>query len=392
LLTLAGNLNNQAVHFGAIDTCAPMNADTIAALDANEDLLLVDPLAADYDDKDANPEIVACRALVIHPKIGLLFVQPKAPHRTLHLVQQIHEAVPAPFQGRLGPLLDFAHVAIMANTAGRDVSTLHLDWQHLDHGTSPALITWYCELVGTCSKQYVLPPAAPAATLMHVALPILVDPALGIALQQLANSTNIIVVCIMTKYKDHKLEELFQLCNIPIDVDCERDESDLPLFWVDFHKHRGKVNDAHSYIEHHFDEHYPKDGALDSMVFSHHFIQDMMGHNLYGRDRMIEFANHFCGFSIFLVGPIDFNFNAGESQHQEFVLQESAKLKLDETMALEKKSNKIMEQLISWPKNLLEWCHCMEHMHYVCQVFFGNAFTPGHQFYDIYNYVCFFND
>jgi len=145
---------------------------------------------------------------------------------------------------------------------------------------------------------------------MGIAPPPQVDTALGTMLQQLADSTDVIAAHKTTKYKDYQLEELFNLCNIPINV---------PPFWVHFHKHRGKINDARSYIEHHFEQYSLEDDALDSVVFSHYFIQNMMGHNLYGRDRMTEFVNRFHSFSIFSVGPIGFNFNTGESQHQEFV-------------------------------------------------------------------------
>ena len=75
---------------------------------------------------------------------------------------------------------------------------------------------------------------------------------------------------------------------------------------------------------------------MDTVLFSPHFIQDLMNTNLYGRDHFTEYKNRFRGFSLFSVGPIDFNHNAGETQPVAFLRQEGSKLKLDETIALEK--------------------------------------------------------
>ena len=376
LLTLAGNLAGQWPHFGTGAARAPTMADAIAALDANADLRLVDPLAADANNADANPEITARRALVIHPKLGLLFLQPIAPHKALRLVQKIQQAVPPAYQGRLTPLINFARVAVTATAAGQPTSALRTEWQRLDHGTTTALTTWYYELLGACAERYVAPPpamqpaAAPQAAFGGA------DPTLTRALQDLATSQSTIAEKKTTKYKEHELETLFNLCNVPINVDRDRDVSDLPLFWVDFHKYRGKINDARSYIERFYEDHASDVGGLDSVVFSHKFVQDMMAHDLFGRDRMVEWDNRFRGFSQFSVGPVDFSCYSGESQRQLFVRHESANLKLDEVLTLEKKSDKVMQQLVSWPTNILEFRRFMEHMHGICIVFFGNEFKP----------------
>jgi len=49
-VSLAGNLNRQAAHFGTASVGAASD-DAIAALDADENLLLVDPLAADAENE-----------------------------------------------------------------------------------------------------------------------------------------------------------------------------------------------------------------------------------------------------------------------------------------------------------------------------------------------------
>jgi len=62
----------------------PMIENTLATFNANANLSLVDPLAAgdnDDDDEDIHPEVVTCHALVIHPKLRLLFLQPKSPKK-----------------------------------------------------------------------------------------------------------------------------------------------------------------------------------------------------------------------------------------------------------------------------------------------------------------------
>ena len=294
LLTLAGNIAGQTTHFGIATVRAPTVETIIGALDADSDLRLVNPLAADPNNQDANPEVVARRALVIHPKLGLLFLQPQAPHKALRLIYQIQQALPGAYHDRLQPLLNFGRLAITATAAGGAVSHLQTSWQRLDHGTSQDLVTWYYELVGTCAERFkrntiVQPISAPTAS----------DPLLGQALNRLANSQDTIAARKATDYKPHELDLLYEVCKTPIDVDRERDISDLPPFWVDFHKHRGKVNDARSYIERHFEEHTTEEGALDSVVFSHQFVLDFMGHNLYGRDRMTEFKLRFRDFPSF---------------------------------------------------------------------------------------------
>jgi len=85
-LTLAGNVTNQAAHFGEVTTRPPTIADALAVFAGDANLNLVDLLAAEGNDKDEDDddaavtlEVVARRTLVIHPKLGLLFVQPKSP-------------------------------------------------------------------------------------------------------------------------------------------------------------------------------------------------------------------------------------------------------------------------------------------------------------------------
>ena len=68
LLTLAGNLDGQHAHFGSVAVRAPPMNAAIAALDADGNKLLVDPLAADQNDASVNPEVPARRALTDRSK------------------------------------------------------------------------------------------------------------------------------------------------------------------------------------------------------------------------------------------------------------------------------------------------------------------------------------
>ena len=132
-------------------------------------------------------------------------------------------------------------------------------------------------------------------------------------------------------------------------------------FGQEFGKHRGKITDARSYIEYHFTT-YAMGANLDQVIFLTNLIQDLMVHDLDGQDKFCEFKLQHCGFSLFAVGPIDINHMTGESQRREFVRQETSTLKLDKTIAIEKKSDQITKQLITWPKNLLEFHRYMHHM------------------------------
>jgi len=385
LVTLAGNLPGQNAHFGTNDPIrAATVEDIVAALDADPAKLLMDPLAADPDNDEVNPEIVARRALVIHPKIGLLFLQPLPPSEALRLVLKIQQAVPAALQGSLAPLLNFARVAVTSTVAGGDVSALRSDWQRQDHGLTTNLIVWYYELVGQVVIRYVPSKAPVLADNLSRSTIDTSDDKLGQALQQLANNTSVMAERKSTGYKPHELDLLFRLCRVPLLLDRERDITDLPLFWIEFHKYRGKINDARGYIERFYQEHSTL-GGLDEVLFGHQFVQDMMNHDLAGRDRMTEFKHRFRGFSPFSIGPIDFNFTAGETQRQELLRYENAKLKLEETLAFSKKNDQIMQQLISLPKNLLEFHHFMDHMHRICVTFFGDQFLPARHFERIAN-------
>jgi len=185
--------------------------------------------------------------------------------------------------------------------------------------------------------------------------------------------------CKDTGYKPHELNLLFRLCGTPFRVDSEPTASELPAFWQEFDKHRGKITDARSYIERHFTT-YAMGANLDQVIFSTNLIQDLMAHDLDGRDKFCEFKLRHRGFSLFAVGPIDINHMTGKSQRREFVCQETSTLKIDKTIALKKKSDQITKQLITWPKNLLEFRRYMHHMQQVCVIFFGETFLPARHF------------
>ncbi len=147
LVSLHGNLGNQNQFFGASTIRAMPFGDMVTAIGADPNLALFDPLAADPNDAAANPEITTRKALVIHPLLGLFFLQPQPPRDALLLVQTIQEALPVPFRPNLNPLLQFAQLAVTAAVAGGDESALSTGWSRFDHGQSPELETWYFELL-----------------------------------------------------------------------------------------------------------------------------------------------------------------------------------------------------------------------------------------------------
>jgi hypothetical protein len=343
---------------------------------------LVPPLAADPAHPDANPEVEARRALVVHPLLGLHFVRPLQPREALLLVRQIQEALPASVRASLEPLINFARVAVTASAADATVSALATDWRRTDPGDTPELHEWYYELLHACGPRYTAPVTmaiggtpARGATESHD----LGGGILGQALKDLAANTGVMAKRKDTGYKPHELDLLFRICGTPLRVDSEPSAADLPAFWQEFDKHRGKITDARSYIERHFAT-FSTGANLDQVIFSTNFIQDLMVNDLDGRDKFCEFKLRHRGFSLFAVGPIDINHMTGETQRREFVRQETSTLKLDETIALEKKSDQITKQLITWPKNLLEFRRYMHHMQQVCVIFFGDTFLPARHF------------
>ena len=282
----------------------------------------------------------------------------------------------------LEPLINFARVAVTASAADATVSALATDWRRTDPGDTPELHEWYYELLHACGPRYTAPVTmaiggtpARGATESHD----LGGGILGQALKDLAANTGVMAKRKDTGYKPHELDLLFRICGTPIRVDSEPSAADLPAFWQDFDKHRGKITDARSYIERHFAT-YSTGANLDQVIFSTNFIQDLMVNDLDGRDKFCEFKLRHRGFSLFAVGPIDINHMTGETQRREFVRQETSTLKLDETIALEKKSDQITKQLITWPKNLLEFRRYMHHMQRICVIFFGDTFLPARHF------------
>jgi hypothetical protein len=279
----SGNLDAQAEPFIHQDVPAMEFVDVKAAFAADPAIHVVPPLQPD----PANPGVAApivsvWRALPIHPRLALLFMQGMSIRAAVSLVSRLVTVIPPEHRAQADPLVDWIRAAATSNGAAPELSEIHQANTRFDHLASQAAEDWYYSVTDRWALRGAAGPLAepPAPGDAGNAQPGPIDARIVTILEGLQdrNSTNNPPEG--KPYMAHERNVLY-LASGQAAPWSALTEAQLPICFQELKPFRGKHGSSRFFLERFLKASWPTDRPLYDYVFSTAMVNDF---------RMLSFA------------------------------------------------------------------------------------------------------
>jgi len=299
------NATDQLNAFNRVTVRAPTLEAVETAFEADAETGLVGPL------EDPAEEITSWRAIPVHPKLAGLFVGGLSFRKAIALYGRLVKVVPENLHHKLNWLGRFLRVAA---TGVGEISSLGHDWNRKNPHEEDSLMDWYAVLCEQYAPRMQASPWQP---------PRPANPPTPGETPRASSEPESTREPYKRAYTQAELGRLYSWCGVEPMESGDMTADQLPTFWKEFEKQRGKFHSARTHIEGWFDHNWPAQAPSYQRFISTALVKHMVTLDLDGQDARLTFGKRNDGFSVFSVYPLDDNEDPGARRDRAMAYEDT---------------------------------------------------------------------